>query len=231
MREFTPNEISLCIDISNQAAIALENAQLYQKSLGEINQHKITQLKLRKSERYYRNLFENAHDAIIIFNPSGERVLDVNPHACELFGFHKDEFSNLKISDLSKKFPEVKEQISITLSNGKYSNLETIGYKKDGSTMHLEVNYSLVEYEDNNAILGIFRDVTYRKIIEEQHIHDATHDNLTGLPNRTLFLDNLDKHSQEKSAITSSISQLFSLILIISRISMIHMGIQLVTNI
>lgn len=193
VREFTPNEISLCIDISNQAAIALENAQLYQKSLDEINQHKTTQLKLRKSERYYRNLFENAHDAIIIFNPSGERVLDVNPHACELFGFHKDEFSNLKISDLSKKFPEVKEQISITLSNGKYSNLETIGYKKDGSTMHLEVNYSLVEYEDNNAILGIFRDVTYRKIIEEQHIHDATHDNLTGLPNRTLFLDILDK--------------------------------------
>ncbi|MGB6421744.1 MAG: GGDEF domain-containing protein, partial [Anaerolineales bacterium] len=35
--------------------------------------------------------------------------------------------------------------------------------------------------------------VTYRKIIEEQHIHDATHDNLTGLPNRTLFLDILDK--------------------------------------
>ena len=38
-------------------------------------------------------------------------------------------------------------------------------------------------------IAGSMTDITDRKRVEEQSIHDALHDNLTGLPNRTLFLE------------------------------------------
>jgi len=193
IRDFTPDEISLCKDISNQAAIAIENAQLYQKTLDEIKQKEITQLKLMKSEQYYRNLFENAHDAIIIFNLLNDHILDVNPHACDLFGYHKDKFRNLKLTAILNDCSKYKKQLSITLGNGKNSNMEAVGINKDGSIIHLEVNSSLVEYEGNEAILGVFRNVTYRKTFEERLIHDAMHDDLTGLPNRTQFLSNLDK--------------------------------------
>ncbi len=41
-------------------------------------------------------------------------------------------------------------------------------------------------------IVGTLADVTEGKVAEERLLHDAVHDNLTGLPNRQLFLDRLD---------------------------------------
>ncbi|WP_391527461.1 EAL domain-containing protein [Phreatobacter aquaticus] len=41
-------------------------------------------------------------------------------------------------------------------------------------------------------LVGTLADVTEYKIAEERLLHDAVHDNLTGLPNRELFLDRLD---------------------------------------
>jgi GGDEF domain-containing protein len=42
-------------------------------------------------------------------------------------------------------------------------------------------------------IAGTFADVTESKIAEERLLHDAVHDNLTGLPNRELFFDRADQ--------------------------------------
>jgi diguanylate cyclase (GGDEF)-like protein/PAS domain S-box-containing protein len=41
-------------------------------------------------------------------------------------------------------------------------------------------------------IIGTLADITESKTAEERLLHDAVHDNLTGLPNRELFLDRLD---------------------------------------
>ncbi len=41
-------------------------------------------------------------------------------------------------------------------------------------------------------IVGTLGDVTEAKIAEERLLHDAVHDNLTGLPNRELFFDRID---------------------------------------
>jgi diguanylate cyclase (GGDEF)-like protein/PAS domain S-box-containing protein len=48
--------------------------------------------------------------------------------------------------------------------------------------------------DDNEVIriVGILSDITSSKTAEERLLHDAVHDNLTGLPNRELFLDRLD---------------------------------------
>jgi diguanylate cyclase (GGDEF)-like protein/PAS domain S-box-containing protein len=42
-------------------------------------------------------------------------------------------------------------------------------------------------------IAGTFADVTETKVAEERLLHDAVHDNLTGLPNRELFSDRIDR--------------------------------------
>src|SRR5262249_13458047 len=57
------------------------------RPLGLITARDITERReaeeaLRRSERYYRSLFENAHDPIMLIDPATERVLDVNRRAC-----------------------------------------------------------------------------------------------------------------------------------------------------
>jgi diguanylate cyclase (GGDEF)-like protein len=44
----------------------------------------------------------------------------------------------------------------------------------------------------NQQVLGLIRNISDRKQLEAQLIYDALHDPLTGLPNRTLFMDRVD---------------------------------------
>ena len=117
---------------------------------------------LKRREQDYRALFEQAHDAIIIFNPEDERVLDVNVRACEVYGFDKDEFTRLSMKALSKNAKTGEEHIRRTIEKGYYHNFQSVHYKKDGTEMLMEINASVIFYRGQPAILSINRDITDR---------------------------------------------------------------------
>jgi len=122
---------------------------------------------LRKASEDYRRIFENAHDAILILDPEDETVLNVNPRACEIYGFPREEFLGMSIQSLSENVERGRHQIAQTMEQGVFYNFETVQYRKDGSRMFLEINASLVEYEGRPALLSINRDVTERRRSEE----------------------------------------------------------------
>jgi PAS domain S-box-containing protein len=115
----------------------------------------------------YRQIFDNAHDAIIIFEPAEERVLNVNRRACEIYGFSREEFLGMSLMGLSLAPERGRRQIAETLKKGVYHNFETRQVRKDGSEMHLEINASAIDYEGRPAILSVNRDVTMRRRAEE----------------------------------------------------------------
>jgi PAS domain S-box-containing protein len=121
---------------------------------------------LRQSERDFRGLFENAHDAIIILAPEGETVLEVNQRACDMYGLSREEFVGSSMETVSKDALSGKIQIRETLGNKSSYHYETVQYRKDGTEMYLEINSSAVVYKGRIAILSINRDVTLRKLAE-----------------------------------------------------------------
>ncbi|MCB9852227.1 MAG: PAS domain S-box protein [Phycisphaerales bacterium] len=122
---------------------------------------------LAKSEREYRGLFDNAHDAIIIFRPDDEVVLEANPHACKLYGLSRDEFIGMSLLDISKDPERGKRRIAETMQLGKNAGFETIQYRKDGEPMRLEINATVIDYRGERAILTINRDITSRRNAED----------------------------------------------------------------
>lgn len=122
---------------------------------------------LRQSERQYRYLFESASDAIIIFEPEEEIILDVNRRACELYGFPREEFIGRSLKSISKDVPRGRERIREVLSRGSLVNFETTHYRKDGREISLLVNGSVIDYGGKTAIMSIHRDVTEWKAAEQ----------------------------------------------------------------
>jgi PAS domain S-box-containing protein len=123
---------------------------------------------LEESEKESRNIFNNAHDAIIIMEPHKEIVYDCNDRACEIYGFSRREFIGMSLAAVSRNVDLGKERIKETIHQGDYLNFETVQYRKDGSEMFLEVNASVINYRGKLAILSINRDITQRKHAEQQ---------------------------------------------------------------
>ena len=56
---------------------------------------------LQRSEASYRTIFETAEDAIFIHDWDTGAILDVNPKACETYGYSHDEMMRLTVADVS----------------------------------------------------------------------------------------------------------------------------------
>jgi len=123
---------------------------------------------LRRSEQDYRGLFENAHEAILLFEPETEAILDANPNACALYGFSREELLSMSLVRLSKDAARGKTRIRETLEQKRLQGMETVHFRRDGSEILLEVNATAVEFGGRKAILSMNRDVTERRRAEEE---------------------------------------------------------------
>ncbi len=140
------------------AEISKINTRLYKV----IDEHEKTEAALRQSEKDLRDLFEQAHDAIIIFTPDDKKVLEVNNRASAVYGISKENFTGISLNLIFKNIPENDEHIAKTLEKGYYYNFQTVHYKKNGTEMLMEINASVINYRGKTAILSINRDITER---------------------------------------------------------------------
>jgi len=146
---------------------------------------------LRKSEHRFRSLFQQAGDAILIIDGM-LRVVAVNGRACSHFGYGEDEFLGLTVHQIDSGFAYGPEMFA-SLRAGHTQLLRITKRRKDGSTFPAEVQVSRFEDGGDEYFLAIVRDLTERVEAERRLRQLATHDSLTGLPNRTLLHERLQQ--------------------------------------
>jgi len=122
---------------------------------------------LAELDRDYRHIFEAAHDAILIFEPEHEIVLEANQRACEIYGIPRSELVGMSIRELSKDVGAGRQHVAATLADSGDYTFETVQYRHDGQEIVLDINASVIEYRGQRAILSLNRDVTERKKTEE----------------------------------------------------------------
>ena len=162
---------------------------------------------LRDSEERFRSAFDYATIGMAVVSLDG-RWLQVNRSLCEIVGYKEAELLDANFACITHKDDLVIAQTQIEqLVTGKLNSYqaEQRYCHQRGHDVCILLGASVVHDAEGNPLHFIFQiqDITDRKRAEEQLLHDAFHDALTGLPNRALFADHVKmaiKRSQRQGA-------------------------------
>jgi diguanylate cyclase (GGDEF)-like protein/PAS domain S-box-containing protein len=146
---------------------------------------------LSASEERYRLLFERNLAAVYVATEEG-RIVDCNDACARLFHYDSRE-DFIANGSIHYVHPHHRDSIVRRLrESGAVANEEVELRARDGAAVWALENVRRGAREGEQPLLeGILLDVTDRKRAEEEISFKAYHDALTGLPNRTLFLDRL----------------------------------------
>lgn len=132
----------------------------------DITQHKQVAALARQREIQYRDLMEQAADAIFVADHEGNRYLDVNQAACELLGYTRSELLELGIKDIV--YPEDTRRTPIKFGEmwaGQTIEMERRFLRKDGSCVQVELRARMLA---DGRLQSVVRDITERKRAEEE---------------------------------------------------------------
>ncbi|MGI8499845.1 MAG: EAL domain-containing protein [Hassallia sp.] len=204
---FTTERLEVLKLLTSQIFISIENAKLYTNLQAystellkansdlqaEIGDRKQAQEALRLSEERFRLAIDNIPDTFVIYDAK-RRFQFVNAFGVNRGGFPLETYIGHTDDEIHPKevtnayLPLLQKTVETRTKQSGECNISL-----PGSSFTIVVSYVpiLNEHGEIHQILGITHDITERKQAEEQLLHNAFHDALTGLPNRAWFMERL----------------------------------------
>ena len=166
-------------------------------------QNQLAEAGRRESEQRFRALIENATDIVVIVDKDGV-FRYISPSQERIFGYKTEELLGKKCLDYiyPEDVPLAIATMKRSLKQPRTSQaaIECRLFRRNGSLCFLEaVATNLLDDPSVKGVVVNCHDITERKHAEEQLRFYAFYDPLTGLPNRTLFLENLGQLIEQKS--------------------------------
>ncbi|HSE12610.1 MAG TPA: PAS domain S-box protein [Rudaea sp.] len=157
-------------------------------SAQDVTARRLAERALQRSELRYRTLVE--HSQVGVYMMLDDRYIYVNHAFAEMFGYAEHELvgANFRVlvPDESRPHQEERYQRQV-LGRGKRGDYDVTLMRKDGRRIEVVVSAGTIEMDGRTYTTGTIRDVTEQRQGQRQLEHNATHDLLTGLPNRLFF--------------------------------------------
>jgi diguanylate cyclase (GGDEF)-like protein/PAS domain S-box-containing protein len=178
------------------AAVPYADGQALLFLAGDVTERKLAEQALRENERRLRDILDNVQLVALLLDCRGEATY-ANEYLLGLLGAEPEAVLGTVWFDafaVETRRAELKQAFLDNIDTGmiqphqEYEVLTAHGERRLISWNHT-VLHDLEGRVIGTASLG--SDITERRRVESQLLHDAFHDALTGLPNRALFLDRL----------------------------------------
>lgn len=178
-------------------ATSVHSRTLHEESLYDLCQN------LQSSEARYRALLHDAKSPIIVMDSDTEEIVDVNNATSTVTGYFKAELLKMKMGDLIEtlnynSYPEdagtaegTGDTIRAAADKYQIRHEQRLRCKNRGEIM-VDISCSNVSVQNRNLRQCILHDVSLHKRTQEALRHMASHDPLTGLPNRDLLSKRLE---------------------------------------
>ncbi|KYJ87292.1 hypothetical protein AS592_02835 [Sulfurovum riftiae] len=160
---------------------------------------------INKQKETFETLFEKSSDGILIVD--GGKFIECNEKMVEILDYpSKEALLEMQASSLVPKFQpdgsnsyeKSKEMIALA-EKYKVHQFECVYLRANGEEFLAEVTLTPIVLGERNVTHTVVRDISDKKraqqeLLRQKNIlhHQAHHDALTGLPNRTLFADRLE---------------------------------------
>jgi diguanylate cyclase (GGDEF)-like protein/PAS domain S-box-containing protein len=141
----------------------------------------------------FRGAMDATSDAIFLIDTRSMAMVDVNDGACRMLGFSREAL--LRIDPVALGLA-TRAQLARHLANDAAAHegdiVETELLRVDGQgAVPVEIGWQLQEAGGLRMLIAVARDISERILAQQRLKHLASYDALTGLPNRTLFFQNL----------------------------------------
>jgi PAS domain S-box-containing protein len=138
----------------------------------DITEHKLAEMELRESEERYRALVEISSESLLLRDNEG-KIVYANPSAITLLHATKAEnlvgqnYLNLVHPDDREESAERTQRSS--MENRPVPRREHRLIRLDDQIVHVESTGFPINYKGKQHVLGVFHDLTARKLAEEEH--------------------------------------------------------------
>ena len=162
-------------------------------TIHDITERRALETLLRESEARYASTVELAAVGIAHVDPTGHLIWS-NSWLRDMLGYSQDELTQLTVWQISH--PEDIHATDIDRKRLHARELDTLRIEKryickDGTTIWVRIA-TAPRFDGDGKLLydvAIVEDITPRKLAEARIQYLATHDELTGLPNRVMFVE------------------------------------------
>ena len=165
----------------------------------DVTDRTLAQEALKEQQDFLRDVIDINPNLIFVKDRDGKFTL-VNRAVADVYGTTVEELVGQSDADFASNEEEVEgflraDREVIETLREKYIPEEAITDSRTGQVRWFQTTkVPLVSVNDESRrVLGVSTDITDRKVLEEQLRHQALHDSLTGLPNRVLFMDSLER--------------------------------------
>jgi diguanylate cyclase (GGDEF)-like protein/PAS domain S-box-containing protein len=161
----------------------------------DITEPKQMEEALRLSEERFAKAFRMSPVGATLVRLADKTITEVNAAHLSMIGYEREEVVG-KRPDEVDLFPnpntvdELKRRFQ---EQGKLEDVEVQFRRKDGTNGYAMVSAEILRIGHETYVLGVFNDITERKLAEEKLAFHALHDPLTGLANRNLFMEHLER--------------------------------------